>query len=138
MSASNTSIVASYEKLGLTPEQIAASFGWELEAVKLILAANSSQYRKSTEGDCIIGDISDAEYKDILLAYKQIALYSEVDSVRERALRNLIDEKKGRKKSVLGKGGANFSITQINNYIKAAREEISETILEDVKELEKV
>lgn len=90
-----TTIKTAYEELELTPEEIAEDQGLELGAVKACLKQNSPKFNRGVKSGTE-EDISDEEYKQILGAYKQLALYSENDFVRERSLRQLINEKKGR------------------------------------------
>jgi cyanate lyase len=145
MTAANTQVVKAYEDCGMLPSEIAETLGWEESAIKAILAIHSRKYRSDTkdlggplevssnaiqkvdrEGESGAEDveITDPEYQEIISAYKQLALYSEVDSVRERALRNLIDEKKGRKRILSPSKVGSLNIAQINVYIKQAREEL--------------
>jgi hypothetical protein len=101
MTAANQEIITCYETLGLSPDAIAAEYGYELESIKAVLLSFSKLYREreklvKAEANQVKEDISEGEYEEILSAYKTLALTSDNDHVRERALRNLIDEKKGR------------------------------------------
>lgn len=123
MTATNQDIVSLYEQ-GLSIDEIACELGWEREAVKAILLVNSKLYKEQCQTqEGAEQEITDDEYKEILKAYKQLAIYSDVDSVRERALRNLINERKGRNNIQGLLKGTNFNITLINAHIKNAKEE---------------
>lgn len=117
-----TSIVTAYEVCNMSPDEIAEAEGLELEVVKLALKQNSRIFNAGIKGGQE-EDITDAEYKQILGKYKELALYSESDFVRERASRQLINEKKGRndlKKSQ--RSLLRTNILMVNNMIVQARQ----------------
>ena len=150
--AATSQIVSMYESLEMSVEQICADIG-ELDEVtiKTILLNNSPLYRKrqeknimaltngngngngSSNSDLITNpgpkiendsdDITQDEFKIFLQAYKELALNTENDSVRERSLRYLIDEKKGRNNlpTMFGNGDAAKNIHALNSMIFAAR-----------------
>jgi hypothetical protein len=89
------SIVTAYEVCNMTPEEISEAEGLELETVKMVLGQYSASFKMGVR-EGTVEDVSDSEYRQILGAYKQLALYSDSDFVRERAMRQLINEKKGR------------------------------------------
>mgnify|MGYP001567465887 CR=1 FL=1 len=116
-----TSIVTAYEVCKMSPEEIAEAEGLELETVKMALKQYSRAYVagiKNGKED----DVSDAEYTQLLGAYKQLALYSDSDFVRERALRQLINEKKGRNDNKkTSKSILRTNILMVNEMIVQAR-----------------
>ena len=145
MTAANKQIIAAFEDCGLGPGEIADSLGWEISAVKSILSVHSRKYRqmiKDSEGETGEGnpgplneesqssntDITQEEYEEFLQAYKSLALNAEVESVRERALRNLINERKGRNDILAPSKVGNLNINQINILIKQARGEMKELL----------
>lgn len=87
--AAGTQVVAAYEQLGLTTTQIAEQMEMEEGQVKSLLWELSSRYKQEVGGTV---DSTD----DLVRLYEQIARCSPNDSVREKALRFLIEEKKGR------------------------------------------
>lgn len=112
MTALHQAIVTAYEVCGLTPSEIALQEDLEVEAVKSVLLQFSAKFRKEGEQPSFQQqsnglvesvdpepEITSDEYRAMWAAYKEIALYSEVDSVRERALRFALEEKKGRNKA---------------------------------------
>jgi len=153
MTAINQGIITSYEVCGLSPEEIAAQEELEVESVKAVLLQFSVQYRKvvansakrngkalavrnngeeidDTEHEIAASldpepEITEAEYRSMWDAYKQIALYSEVDSVRERALRFALEEKKGRNsarvRALAGVSG-NKNVLLLNKVLRRVKE----------------
>lgn len=87
--AAGTQVVAAYEQLGLTPAQIAEQMEMEEGQVKALLYQLSSRYKQELGGTV---DSTD----DLVRLYEDLARSSPVDAVREKALRWLIDEKRGR------------------------------------------
>ena len=120
MTAANNQIIALFEDSGMTPEDIALELGMELASIKAVLLSFSQVYREREDKGR--EDVSEDEYQDILAAYKRLALYGEHEHVRERALRNLINEKKGRNevKSMV-KGDQTINVVILNQSIIAAR-----------------
>jgi len=86
MNAIETQILTAYETLGMSVEDICDQLSVDEGMVGEILWRMSAEYRKKNK----IGE------EDLAGHYKNLALNSPVDSVRERALRWLIDESKGR------------------------------------------
>lgn len=119
MTALDQQIVSMYETLDMDPEEISDDLDCEIEAVKLSLKTHSGEYNKALKHE--IEDITDDEYDQINRAYKQLALFSENDAVREKALRRLRDEKRGRLKSVGNLKSLKVNVIQINDSIKKAR-----------------
>ncbi len=87
--AAGTQVVAAYEQLGLSVSQIAEQLEMEEGQVKALLWELSSQYKREVGGTVKDGD-------DLVQLYETLARTSPNDSVREKALRWLIDEKRGR------------------------------------------
>ncbi len=89
IAAAGESIKVAYETLGLTLEQIAEQQELTVGEVHSILWSVSPKFKKDFGGTASSED-------DLLEHYKNLALSSPVDAVREKALRYLIDERKGR------------------------------------------
>lgn len=99
-------LVYSYEELGLSPELIAEQFedplgGPEaaLSLVTQVLADQSSKYRallRAKEGLAAGGILQDERLAEFEAAYETLAMTSKNELVKERALKFLINEKKGR------------------------------------------
>lgn len=87
--AAGTQVVAAYEQLGLTVEQIAEQMEMEVGQVKSLLYQLSTRYKQELGGSI---DNTD----ELVKLYEDLARSSPCDAVREKALRFLIDEKKGR------------------------------------------
>jgi hypothetical protein len=136
MNSINTRIIAMYETAEMTAEEIAMDEGLEVEVVKATLLQGSGVYRSqsrgasgSKEGEKASEEepfMTEDEFRQVKAAYKQIALDGDVDSgVRERALRNLINEHKGRNDTVnLVKNGGNINILMLNESLLKARRAI--------------
>jgi|KBSSwiStaDraftv2_1062776.scaffolds.fasta_scaffold06488_9 hypothetical protein len=88
-----TRIVTAYETLGLNIEEISEQLDIDYDDVKVQLWENSKSYRNSLQND---SDTSEDKYQELLRMYETLARNSDVDSVREKALRNLINEYRGR------------------------------------------
>ena len=97
MSALETTIVSDWETNKTPIEVIAADLDLEIEAVKAILLQYSAIYRKQQNGDNKNVDeaLNDAELQELMNSYKALT-FSDNEHIRERVLRRLIDEKKGR------------------------------------------
>ena len=129
----NVQILVLYEQEGVSPEEIAEGLGYDIVAVKSILASHSQLYRQKMKNGKVI--ITDEEFEDFNRAYKQLALYSEVDAVRERALRRLRDEKLGfLQPAPMVSGGLN--ITLINNHLKLAKALAAKILEEEIIDVE--
>ena len=85
-----------YEKLSLPCDVIAEELGIsEIEVKKILSSEGSAKFKM----DVALGTeewLADEEMKDIYKQYIHLAKYSENDSVREKAMRFLIEEKNGR------------------------------------------
>lgn len=119
MSAQSKEIVSMFEVCGMTPEQISDEVGIELAVVKCCLKANSSAYNETVLPE---HDITDAEFEQIKMGYKQL-MFSEDEKVRERALRFLWNEKKGRNedKTMIANIGK-MNIIMFNERLNKARQ----------------
>lgn len=144
MTAVNQTIVTAYEVCGLSPEEIAAQEDLEVESVKAVLLQFSMDYRKNTTAVAVTTikpsveedteepttvdpepEISPEEYKTMWDAYKQLALYSEVDAVRERALRFALEEKKGRNSArirALAGASGNKNVLLLNQVLRKVKQ----------------
>lgn len=133
----NTQIVTAFETLGLSLEQIAGQFDIEVDEVRAILFDNSRAYRQQC------GRLrSEDEVEELLTEYRALAKRSEVDAVRERALRFLIDERKGRndigketlelkkRQTKVGEIDLSLRIAQFNETLKSTRAQIESTLEE--------
>jgi hypothetical protein len=143
MTSANQAVVTCYEVLGMSIEQIAEDQGGlDPLSVKCCLLANSKKYRDeqddllkgkekslaTTSGNANGGEepkpsfLDKHQYARIKEAYYNLALESEVDSVRERAMRNLINEQNGRNdiKNQSPKSN-NFNILLINERLEKSR-----------------
>ena len=129
MTGTQTAIVSDYEQNGASPEQIAQDQDLDITAVKATLLQFSSKYRDTLQDkkSALVEkeDVTEDEYSEILAAYKNLALYSDNDFLRERALRNLINERKGRNdpkvKEQVVKSGGTINVFTLNEYIVEAR-----------------
>lgn len=140
MTAFNTAIVTAFEDCGLGAEEIAEQHGLELTAVRAVLIQCSSKYRKQIKKaekaatsetlapaqnneDQKFELVADEEFDEIRQAYKDLAFTSENDAVREKSLRWLLNEKKGRNDMVKSiKEAPQLSVNQFNFMLKEARE----------------
>ena len=126
--AGNIEIITLYEQ-GASIEEIAAELCLDISAIKVTLIQGSQKYRDMLrEKEIKNADIvSDGEMKELVNAYKNVALYSEIDSVKERALRFLINERKGRNDiGILQKSNVNVNI--FNQHINMARERVAKAL----------
>lgn len=89
IAAAGEGIRTAYEILGLTVPQIAEQQEMQEGEVQSVLWEISSLYRKEHAGQMQSED-------DFMQLYENLARNSTVDAVRERALRNIINERKGR------------------------------------------
>ena len=128
MTNAETQVLVAYEKHDIPPAIIAEQLEWELDAVISTLTTYSDKYNRSVVNDPKTGKPSgkflDSDtYVRIKKAYIDIGLRGEVESVRERALKFLIELQEGIKTSLLAKGEAPINIIQINQYLRQVREE---------------
>lgn len=133
--AAGTQVVAAYEQLGLTPAQIAEQMEMEEGQVKALLYQLSSRYKQELGGTI---DSTD----ELIKLYEDLARSSPQDAVREKALRFLIDEKKGRNDipmellKLKRRQQANedvdilMKVSDFNTAISKIRESLDNTLLE--------
>lgn len=131
MSLALTQLVASYEQAGMTPEQIAATDGYELSAVKAILFAQSAKYRadvgkpghidRATETDAL--DLTPDDETIANNVFRDLAQGAENEGVRLKAAMRIKDERRKRLDPRAGfKGIVNQTniITLNEHFAKAA------------------
>lgn len=133
--AAGTQVVAAYEQLGLSPAQISEQMEMEEGQVKSLLWELSSRYKQEVGGTV---DTTD----ELIKLYEQLARCSPNDAVREKALRFLIEEKKGRNDIPMEllrlkrRQQANedvdvlMKVSDFNNAISKIRESLDSTLLE--------
>lgn len=131
----NGQVVSLYEQDGLSPDEIAEGLGFSIEAVKTTLLNGSSLYRRRQKNPTNYAPgeelevITNEEFEQVKTAYKQLAISSEVDAVRERAGRFLINEKLGRNKGITGlEKSSAINITLINAHIEQAKKRAEEIL----------
>jgi hypothetical protein len=126
------------ENTDVTTQMLADNFGYELEAVKMILASGSTRYRKEMRKDetTFSEDDFDIAKRTMVNLMKE----SEVDAVKYRAATFVINEHLGRNKLENAKNlGGNINV--INIHVQKAREALARskgivTEVTDVKELQ--
>ena len=89
IAAAGEGLKVAYETLGLTVEQIAEQQELEVSEVRAVLWQVSRKFKQDTGAAIESSD-------EIEELYKDLAKHSSVDAVREKALRFLINEKRGR------------------------------------------
>lgn len=130
MTNNNSEIIAMYENLGMSPEEISLNEGHNLAAIKLVLLQGSVKYREDEGSNAAPNPseggsqhISDEEEKLLWDAYKHIAFCGEVEGVRAKVIRDCLNEKYGRNDiSKLLKNGGNVNVVVINDAITKTRE----------------
>jgi hypothetical protein len=129
MTAANQQIVTMYEVCEMSVEDIASETGYDLTAVKTALMQCSKKFcqdsgingRDATHK--VLEDLFGAE--DVMLAKDAITSLSrgsEVDAVRFRASRFIIDEVKGRN-DVRALQKLNINVTVFNEQLARAKEQ---------------
>ncbi len=91
-------IVLLFDEQKLTTEEIASALELDVNYVEGVLQEFSGSFKEETRQLAKINpeDISDNEYQDYLRRYKNLALSTENEYLIEKALRHLMNEKKGR------------------------------------------
>lgn len=126
------------ENTDVTTQMLSDNFGYELEAVKMILASGSTRYRKEMRKDETV--FSEDDYDIAKRTMVNLMKESEVDAVKYRAATFVINEHLGRNKMENAKNlGGNINV--INIHVQKAREALarSKGIVQevtDVKELQ--
>jgi len=133
MAPANQQIITAYEDCGMSPEDIAADLGYEVEAVKMILLQHSSVFsdkaltRANESRELVVKDeevFGTADIKIAKATIKELCLHSEVDTVRFRAAEFMINEAKGRN-DLRALKESNFNIVMISETMTKAREAMS-------------
>lgn len=137
MTAANTSIVTAYEDLGMSPDEIAADQEYDIAAVKSVLMASSSKYRKACGKDeeC---NFSASEEKRAIEVIAQIAQFSEDDNCRLRAAIFIRQDKRGRLDAVKQMAGLNINVISMNEQMKKALSAIQKSKGGQVVDVEEV
>jgi len=130
LTAANQQILTAYEDCGMTPEQIAEDFNYELQAVKMILLAHSQAFsdkqltkdnkREDSSNDNLFSDTDLQLAKNTI---KELASSAEIEAVKFRAAEFIINEKKGRNDVKNLRDMSNgINITIISETMSRARE----------------
>jgi len=114
MSGIEATIVSDWELNNTPIEVIAEDNDLDPAAVKAVLLQYSGKYRAADGQDNAVSDnkLQDAELEELTRAYKALT-FSDNEHIRERVLRRLIDDKKGRLEPVPAGGPLGAGI-QIN------------------------
>lgn len=138
MAPANQQILVAYDECDLTPEEIAREYGYEVEAVKMILLNGSRKFSdkaltEANERDAAESGTDNAvpiryggdtftqsDYK-MACATMVNLLDSEIDAVKYRAAEFVIDECKGRRDLKALKDAGGFNITVVNETMARAR-----------------
>lgn len=121
MSGVAAEIIASYETLGMTVEQIAAEMDLELASVKAILFQSSSQFRKDAKKDESL-DFTTDEAEESKRIIMNLARYSEEEGIKLKAAQYVYDCKTGRREAGKGLQTVQFNIISFNEQMKKAIE----------------
>lgn len=128
LQAAKTQVVFAYEELGLSPVEISSQFeeyGFSTEDIITLLSEHSSKYRQGLQErteEQSRGESTPEELEQLLAEYRHLSRASDNDLVKERALKYLINEKKGRNdlaaRGLLLKEKA-LGMTQVNTSKRA-------------------
>jgi hypothetical protein len=131
-------IVKSFEEEGLSAEDIAGGLGLEPSVVREVLKARSREYRLQLaaegRGEEAYPVVHDDEWATLVEAYKGVVFDAEntPPAVRERGLRWLIDEKKGRNTVRAAQAqtppGLTLNILTINNRLREIQQKQAEAL----------
>jgi hypothetical protein len=123
-SGTDQQIKTAYEVNGMTPEQISDDLGFTIESIKAKLMQISSSYRK----DCGLENptsstlnFSDEQLARVNDEIYQLALGSDDEHLKFKALTYIRDDKKGRKDVVRQMAGTTFNMFQFNQMLQAGR-----------------
>lgn len=125
MTALEQSILVDWEQNNTPLEVIAEFQDLEPEVIKAVLLRHSKKYRDQLTGDSkeggaaktkeeIAENLRQEEINELEGAYKQLALYTDNEHIKERALRHLINDRKGRLDKKVGPGTSVVKNTKIN------------------------
>jgi len=143
MTALEQTILADWEQNKTPIEVIAADQDLEVEVIKSVLMRHSSQYREQNKsGDAPSPEkeqelLRKAEVEELEAAYKQLALYTDNEHIKERALRHLINDRKGRLDKRVGTGMSMVKNTKINVMVlnETFKRNRQEKMLRQIKDL---
>lgn len=125
-------LVALYEEHEVTPIALARDFGYEEQAVRMVLLQNSKKYREQVEGKNGSKEeeeqlFSDDDMRNAAEHIRTLARDSESDVVRMKASEFIINEKKGRHDVVKAlKDAPAMNILVLNQHFAVARNRIAE------------
>jgi len=122
MTSANREIVVAFEENGLTPEQIAGEFDYELAAVKGILFSCSSLYRGEAKNDKTY-EFTDSEYqdcKDVILSYARHG--EENPALQVKCALFIVQDKKGYLDPRRALPQLNINVLDFNSQMKKAIE----------------
>lgn len=137
MNAGTGQVIVAYETLGLSVEQIAGQLDMELGEVVASLQKYSRKYQSETRhADGPNPEIEGTEYNTLKRRYELLSEFAEDEHVREKALRWLMNEARGRndlperlirlKERQVGAQEVDVAmrLSQFNNEIKRTRREL--------------
>lgn len=140
-------IVKAYEEAGMSPEEIQEGLFQDMEVatIKAALFQFSAKWRALHTDKTlnpalgqqeIAKDVTEEEFQLIKGAYKQLALHSENEEIKARALKWLWNEHKGRNEPKQNKQLPNitFNVAVFNEHMKQAKKAIA-TVVEQPKSL---
>lgn len=125
--AVNDEIVTCYEKLKMTPEEIAQDLDLQPRAVEAVLCANSAMFRAQTTKEERAEIFSDQDMIDAANVIKN-SMHSDDDHVAFRAARFIIDEKKGRN-DARADIGKNVSALTLSDKLASALEAANKALV---------
>lgn len=124
MAPGNQQVVAAYEECGLSPEEIAREFGYDLSVVKQTLLTGSSKFVDACGFQGEVAEnkelFNQSDLEDAKGVMKELMTSSEIDMVRLKAATFIIDEAKGRNDIKALKSTA-INITEIQRVMNQAR-----------------
>jgi hypothetical protein len=123
----NTQLVILYdENPDITVEMLAENFGYELEAVKMVLSSSSSRFRKEMRKEESV--FTDGDFDLAKRTMVSLMKESEVDAVKYRAATFVINEHLGRNKLENAKSlGHNINIVNVHVQKGRAALELSKS-----------
>jgi len=137
MTNSAAQIVAQYDTLGLSIDQIAEIEQLTIPAVKVILLANSPKYRMDTQEKPELDfSVDDAELA--LGVIRRVAQFSEDDNTALKAAMFMRNDKKGRLDIKSGIKRLNINVSVLNDHFQKAAAAISSRITPQPPQQQKV
>jgi len=139
MSGIEATIVSDWELNNTPIEVIAEDNDLDPAAVKAVLLQYSGKYRAADGQDNPVSDnkLQDAELEELTRAYKALT-FSDNEHIRERVLRRLIDDKKGRldkkpqQRAISTIKNVQINVLQLN---EALREQRKKKLLGDINKI---